>query len=61
MGKAQDLSPFGNATFDVAFMNSQLNWIDDRPQAFGEAYRALKLCGRLGIGTRCGIGRISSG
>jgi SAM-dependent methyltransferase len=51
IGQAQDLSPFGNATFDVAYMNSVLNWIDDRPKAFGEAYRVLKPRGRLGVAT----------
>jgi len=51
IGQAQDLSPFGDATFDVAYMNSVLNWIDDRPKAFGEAYRVLKPRGRLGVAT----------
>ena len=51
IGQAQDLSPFGDATFDVAYMNSVLNWIDDRPKAFAEAYRVLKSRGRLGVAT----------
>jgi len=51
IGQAQDLSPFGDATFDVAYMNSVLNWIDDRPKEFGEAYRVLKPRGRLGVAT----------
>jgi len=51
IGQAQDLSPFGDATFDVAYMNSVLNWIDDRPKAFGEAYRVLKPRGRRGVAT----------
>ena len=51
VGQAQDLSQFPDATFDVAYMNSVLNWIDDRPKALGEAYRVLKPRGRLGIGT----------
>jgi arsenite methyltransferase len=51
IGQAQDLSQFPDATFDVAYMNSVLNWIDDRPKALGEAYRVLKPRGRLGIGT----------
>jgi arsenite methyltransferase len=50
-GQAQDLSQFPDATFDVAYMNSVLNWIDDRPKALGEANRVLKPRGRLGIGT----------
>ena len=51
IGQAQDLSPFGDATFDVAYMNSVVNWIDDRPKAFAEAYRVLKSRGRLGVAT----------
>ena len=51
IGQAQDLSQFPDATFDVAYMNSVLNWIDDRPKALGEAYRVLKPRGRFGIGT----------
>jgi SAM-dependent methyltransferase len=51
IGQAQDLSQFADATFDVAYMNSVLNWIDDRPKALGEAYRVLKPRGRFGIGT----------
>ena len=51
IGQAQDLSPFGDATFDVAYMNSVLNWIDDRPKAFVEANRVLKPRGRLGVAT----------
>jgi len=35
----------------VAYVNSVLNWIDDRPKAFGEAYRVLKPRGRLGVAT----------
>jgi SAM-dependent methyltransferase len=51
IGHAQDLSQFPDATFDAAYMNSVLKWIDDRPKALGEAYRVLKPRGRLGIGT----------
>ena len=35
----------------MAYLNSVLNWVGDRPKAFDEAYRGLKPCGRLGIGT----------
>jgi ubiquinone/menaquinone biosynthesis C-methylase UbiE len=34
----------------VAYLNSVLNWVGDRPKAFDEAYCVLKPCGRLGIG-----------
>lgn len=50
-GEATDLARFPDASFDVAYMNSVLNWIGDRPKALGEAYRVLKPRGRLGIGT----------
>ncbi len=51
IGEAQDLSQFSDATFDVAYMNSVLNWIGDRPKALREAYRVLKARGRFGIAT----------
>ena len=51
IGQAQDLSQFPDAAFNVAYMNSVFNWIDDRPKALDEAHRVLKLRGRLGIGT----------
>jgi ubiquinone/menaquinone biosynthesis C-methylase UbiE len=51
IGAAQDLSAFADATFDVAYLNSVLNWIDDRPQALSEAKRVLRPGGRFGIAT----------
>ena len=51
IGHAEDLSQFADASFDVAYLNSVVNWIQDKPRAFGEAYRVLKPHGRLGIGT----------
>lgn len=51
IGQAQDLSQFADANFDVAYLNSVLNWIGDRPRALDEAYRVLKPRGRLGIAT----------
>src|SRR5438046_5106659 len=51
VGRAEDLSEFPDATFDVAYLNSVLNWIRDRGQALREAHRVLKPGGRLGIGT----------
>jgi SAM-dependent methyltransferase len=61
IGQAQDLLQFPDASVDVAYLNSVLNWVGDRPKAFDEAYRALKRCRRPGIGTRCGTGRTRSG
>ena len=51
IGRAEDLSSFPDASVAVAYMNSVLNWIDDRPKAMAEAYRILKPGGRLGIAT----------
>ena len=51
IGQAQDLSAFGDATFDVAYLNSVLNWIDDRPKALAEVFRVLKPGGRMGVAT----------
>jgi ubiquinone/menaquinone biosynthesis C-methylase UbiE len=51
IGGAQDLSQFPDGSFDVAYLNSVVSWIRDKPSAFGEAYRVLKSGGRLGIGT----------
>jgi len=51
IGGAQDLSQFPDGSFDVAYLNSVVNWIRDKPSTFREAYRLLKSGGRLGIGT----------
>src|SRR5258708_29219693 len=51
VGVAEDLSQFADASFDVAHLNSVLNWIRDRPKAFDEAYRVLRAGGRLGVAT----------
>ena len=51
IGGAQDLSQFPDGSFDVAYFNSVVNWIRDKPSTFGEAYRVLKSGGRLGIST----------
>jgi SAM-dependent methyltransferase len=51
IGEAQDLSQFPDRSFDVAYLNSVINWIRDRPKAFAEACRVLAPGGRLGIGT----------
>jgi len=51
IGEGQDLSQFPDGSFDVAYLNSVVNWIRDRPKAFDEAFRVLESRGRLGIGT----------
>jgi arsenite methyltransferase len=48
-GKAEDLSLFPAASFDVVFVNSTLHWVQDQPAALKEFARVLKLGGRLGI------------
>ncbi len=48
-GKAEDLSCFPAASFDVVFVNSTLHWVQDQPAALAEFNRVLKSGGRLGI------------
>ena len=48
-GKAEDLSLFPSASFDIVFVNSTFHWVEDQPLALGEFARVLKLGGRLGI------------
>lgn len=48
-GRAEDLSRFPPASFDVVFVNSTLHWVEDQPLALREFARVLKPGGRLGI------------
>jgi arsenite methyltransferase len=48
-GKAEDLSRFPAASFDVLFVNSTLHWVQNQPAALKEFARVIKLGGRLGI------------
>ena len=48
-GRAEDLSLFPSASFDVVFVNSTFHWVEDQPAALYEFARVLKSGGRLGI------------
>lgn len=50
-GRAEDLSLFPSASFDVVFVNSTFHWVEDQPLALKEFARVLKPggTGRLGI------------
>ncbi|KAG9241718.1 S-adenosyl-L-methionine-dependent methyltransferase [Calycina marina] len=48
-GRAEDLSPYASASFDVVFVNSTFHWVADQPRAMREFARVLKSGGRLGI------------
>jgi len=51
VGRAEDLSAFGDSSFDYAYFNAVYHWIPDQPTALREATRVLKRGGRLGITT----------
>jgi SAM-dependent methyltransferase len=53
-GFAEDLSYFPDASFDVVYLNSVLNWVADPPRAMRQAHRVLGPGGRLGIATTVG-------
>ncbi|KZL65562.1 methyltransferase domain-containing protein [Colletotrichum incanum] len=48
-GRAEDLSRFAAASFDVVYINSTLHWVQDQPTAAVEFARVLRPGGRLGI------------
>jgi arsenite methyltransferase len=49
VGRAEDLSKFEDASFDVLYSNSVFHWVLDKPTALREAFRVLKRGGRVGI------------
>ncbi|MGY8707454.1 methyltransferase domain-containing protein [Bradyrhizobium sp. 18BD] len=49
VGRAEDLSHFGDAEFDVVYLNSVFHWIADKSRALQEIRRVLKPGGRLGL------------
>jgi SAM-dependent methyltransferase len=49
VGRAEDLSQFADASFDVVYLNSVFHWVEDKPRALAEIFRVLKAGGRLGL------------
>ncbi|HEY0467910.1 MAG TPA: methyltransferase domain-containing protein, partial [Polyangiaceae bacterium] len=49
VGRAEDLSAFADASFDVAYANSVFHWVEDKAKALREARRVLKSGGRFGV------------
>ncbi|KAK1991700.1 methyltransferase domain-containing protein [Colletotrichum falcatum] len=49
VGRAEDLSRFADASFDVIYVNSTFHWVQDQPAAAAEFARVLRPGGRLGI------------
>jgi SAM-dependent methyltransferase len=52
VGRAEDLSEFDDATFDVVYLNSVFHWVADKPRALEEIFRVLKPSGRLGLNSQ---------
>src|SRR5262249_15597966 len=51
VGTADDLRDFGEANFDVVYLNAVLHWLPDKLGPLREISRVLKKGGRLGIST----------
>ena len=51
VARAEDLSEFADASFDVVFLNSVFHWLPEKLTPLKEARRVLKRGGRLGIST----------
>jgi arsenite methyltransferase len=49
VGRAEDLSAFSDASFDLLYSNSVFHWVSDKPAALREAFRVLKRGGRIGV------------
>ena len=49
VGRAEDLSQFADASFDVAYSNSVFHWVLDKDRASREVLRVLKPGGRFGV------------
>jgi arsenite methyltransferase len=49
VGRAEDLSRFGDASFDVVYLNSVFHWIEDKSRVLAEVRRVLQPGGRFGV------------
>jgi arsenite methyltransferase len=49
VGRAEDLSQFGDQSFDVVYLNSVFHWIEDKRRVLGEVRRVLGPGGRFGV------------
>ncbi|MEC5397788.1 class I SAM-dependent methyltransferase [Uliginosibacterium sp. H1] len=49
VGRAEDLSAFADASFDVVYLNSVYHWLPDKRSVLAGVRRVLKPGGRLGI------------
>lgn len=49
VGRAEDLSEFPDASFDIVYLNSVFHWIKSKARALAEILRVLKADGRLGF------------
>jgi ubiquinone/menaquinone biosynthesis C-methylase UbiE len=52
VGRAEDLSEFADASFDVVYLNSVFHWVADKPRALSEILRVLKQGGRVGLNSQ---------
>jgi ubiquinone/menaquinone biosynthesis C-methylase UbiE len=51
VGSAYDLADFGNASFDVVYLNAVFHWLPEKSPPLREIARVLAPGGRLGIAT----------
>jgi arsenite methyltransferase len=52
VGRAEDISEFADASFDVVYLNSVLHWVAEKPRALLEIFRVLKHGGRVGLNSQ---------